>query len=73
VSEFASFPGADTPSETSRGFREGLPPAFRMRADAHYVEQLDGTTPAVTHTHHLVWFLVILAACPSGEALARPQ
>ena len=46
VSEF--FPSADTPSETSRGFREGLPPAFRMRADAHYVEQLDGTTPAVT-------------------------
>jgi hypothetical protein len=27
--------------------REGLPPAFRMRADAHYVEQLDGAAPAV--------------------------
>jgi len=25
--------------------REGLPPAFRMRADAHYVELLDATPP----------------------------
>ena len=48
VSEFASFPGTDTAAESPRGFREGLPPAFRMRADAHYVEQLDGATPAAT-------------------------
>src|SRR5262249_50765956 len=34
-------------SDQSRGFREGLPPAFRMRADAHYVEQLDGAAPSV--------------------------
>jgi hypothetical protein len=29
--------GADAPGR----LREGLPPSFRMRADAHYVEQLD--------------------------------
>ena len=45
---FTSFTGTDAPADESRGFREGLPPAFRMRADAHYVEQLDGATPAVT-------------------------
>jgi len=45
---FAPFTATDTPVESPRGFREGLPPAFRMRADAHYVEQLDGATPAVT-------------------------
>jgi ParB-like nuclease family protein len=46
---FSSFNETDPPPETARGgFREGLPPAFRMRADAHYVEQLDGTTPTIT-------------------------
>jgi hypothetical protein len=45
---FTSFTPTDTPAESPRGFREGLPPAFRMRADAHYVEQLDGAMPAVT-------------------------
>ena len=35
-------------SEPRRPFREGLPPAFRMRADAHYVEQLDAAAPALT-------------------------
>ena len=25
-----------------------MPPAFRMRADAHYVEQLDATAPTIT-------------------------
>ena len=50
VSEFASsLPESETATESSRGFREGLPAAFRMRADAHYVEQLDGgATPAMT-------------------------
>ena len=45
---FTSFSGTDAQSDSGRGFREGLPPSFRMRADAHYVEQLDGATPAVT-------------------------
>ena len=45
---FTSFTETDAPPESGRTFREGLPPAFRMRADAHYVEQLDGATPAVT-------------------------
>jgi len=35
-------------SEPRRPFREGLPPAFRMRADAHYVEQLDAPALALT-------------------------
>src|SRR5687767_4010637 len=29
-----------------RPVREGLPPAYRMRADPHYVEQLDAEIPA---------------------------
>jgi hypothetical protein len=45
---FSSFNETDPQAETTRGFREGLPPAFRMRADAHYVEQLDGATPTIT-------------------------
>jgi ParB-like nuclease domain len=45
---FSAFNEADPPPDTGRGFREGLPPAFRMRADAHYVEQLDGATPTIT-------------------------
>jgi hypothetical protein len=45
---FDSFTATDAPADSPRGFREGLPPAFRMRADAHYVEQLDGAMPAVT-------------------------
>ena len=48
---FTSFTETDAlqpPPEPPRGFREGLPPAFRMRADAHYVEQLDAPAPAVT-------------------------
>jgi hypothetical protein len=45
---FSSFNETDPPPDTARGFREGLPPAFRMRADAHYVEQLDATAPTIT-------------------------
>ena len=45
---FSAFNEADPPPDTGRGFREGLPPAFRMRADSHYVEQLDGAAPSVT-------------------------
>src|SRR4029453_2753085 len=29
--------------------REGLPPSYRMRADAHYVDQLTARTPDVPH------------------------
>ena len=43
---FTPFAPPDAPSDSPR-VREGLPPAFRMRADAHYVEQLDGATPSV--------------------------
>jgi ParB/Sulfiredoxin domain len=45
---FGSFNETDPSPDAARGFREGLPPAFRMRADAHYVEQLDGATPSIT-------------------------
>lgn len=39
------FEAAEFPAET--GFRrEGLPPGFRMRHDAHYVEQLTGRSTA---------------------------
>jgi hypothetical protein len=33
-------------NEPERPVREGLPPAYRMRADSHYVEQLDAEQPA---------------------------
>jgi signal transduction histidine kinase len=33
--------GTPAPERPPVGMREGLPPAYRMRADAHYVEQLD--------------------------------
>jgi len=45
---FSSFNETDPPADPARGFREGLPPAFRMRADAHYVEQLDSEKPTIT-------------------------
>jgi hypothetical protein len=44
---FSSFNETDPPPDAG-GFREGLPPAFRMRADSHYVEQLDGEKPTIT-------------------------
>jgi ParB-like nuclease domain len=34
-------PGLDSPIEPTPPLREGLPARFRMRADAHYVEELD--------------------------------
>jgi ParB/RepB/Spo0J family partition protein len=33
-------------NEPERPVREGLPPAYRMRADSHYVDQLDAELPA---------------------------
>ena len=37
-----------TPERPPVAIREGLPPAYRMRADAHYVEQLDAaSSPSV--------------------------
>jgi signal transduction histidine kinase len=36
-----SFNDPDTESPRLSPLREGLPPGFRMRADAHYVDQLD--------------------------------
>ena len=37
-----------TPERPPVAIREGLPPAYRMRADAHYVEQLDApASPSV--------------------------
>ena len=31
--------------------REGLPAAYRMRADSHYVEQLDAPASPSVHLH----------------------
>jgi hypothetical protein len=36
----SEFPEVDAPKPASKPDREGLPPNYRMRADAHYVEQL---------------------------------
>lgn len=42
IVDILGLPDADQPAPV----REGLPPTFRMRADAHYVELLDATPPA---------------------------
>ena len=56
------------PPEPPRGFREGLPPAFRMRADAHYVEQLDAPAPAVT-IQYIAVHAIDVSDVPAAEAL----
>jgi hypothetical protein len=48
---FSPFDETDAlgvPEEPAHGAREGLPLTYRMRADAHYVEQLDAPSAAVT-------------------------
>ena len=42
-----SFDAPDTESPRLSPLREGLPPGFRMRADAHYVDQLDTRMPSI--------------------------
>jgi ParB-like chromosome segregation protein Spo0J len=42
-----SFDEPETESPRLSPLREGLPPGFRMRADAHYVDQLDTRTSGV--------------------------
>jgi len=54
-------------SEPRRSFREGLPPAFRMRADAHYVEQLDAPTPAVT-IQYIATHAIDVSDVPGADA-----
>jgi ParB/RepB/Spo0J family partition protein len=39
-------PGLENDSPVERPVREGLPPNYRMRADTHYVEQLDADHPS---------------------------
>ena len=68
---FTSFTETDAlqaPPEPPRGFREGLPPAFRMRADAHYVEQLDAPTPAVT-IQYIAVHAIDVNDVPAADAL----
>ena len=45
---FDSSDTLDDAHEPASPVREGLPASFRMRADAHYVEQLDARAPALT-------------------------
>jgi hypothetical protein len=46
LSSFDEFlPSGDSEAQAPR-FREGLPTGYRMRADAHYVEQLESSRPA---------------------------
>ena len=67
---FTSFTETDAlpaPPEPPRG-REGLPPAFRMRADAHYVEQLDAPTQAVT-IQYIAVHAIDVSDVPAADAL----
>ena len=64
---FASYTGTEPPADSGRGLREGLPPAFRMRADAHYVEQLDGAAPAVI-VQYIAVHMIDVSDAP-GDAL----
>ena len=67
---FTSFTETDAlqPPPEPRGFREGLPPAFRMRADAHYVEQLDAPAPAVT-IQYIAVHAIDVSDAPAVDAL----
>ncbi len=48
LSSFDDFlPGSGEAESQGPRFREGLPSNYRMRADAHYVEQLETARPAV--------------------------
>ncbi len=64
---FTETDGLPAPTEPPRG-REGLPPAFRMRADAHYVEQLDAPTPAVT-IQYIAVHAIDVSDVPAADAL----
>jgi hypothetical protein len=45
--ELAALADTDLPARGARPVvREGLPPSYRMRADAHYVDQLSAPAPA---------------------------
>jgi ParB-like chromosome segregation protein Spo0J len=44
--ELAALVDDGLPARSARPVREGLPPSYRMRADAHYVEQLSAPPPA---------------------------
>jgi hypothetical protein len=55
-------PPSDRPEP---GDREGLPPSYRMRADAHYVEQLAARTPEMA-----VRFVPVADIEASGESAA---
>lgn len=48
LSAFDEFLQSDESEPQGPNFREGLPSNYRMRADAHYVEQLDAARPAAT-------------------------
>jgi hypothetical protein len=63
---FAPFTTTDAPTESPRALREGLPPAFRMRADAHYVEQLDGATPSITVQYIAVHAIDVSDSAPDA-------
>ena len=45
VTETSGEHGDEYGSGSTPTVREGLPPTYRMRADAHYVEQLDTAAP----------------------------
>jgi hypothetical protein len=44
LTEGDDFQGVDTSAREARRTREGLPPSFRMRHDAHYVDELTSRT-----------------------------
>jgi len=50
--------------------REGLPPSFRMRADAHYVDLI--TSRPAAPTVHLIAVKDIAAAQPAEESELGP-
>jgi ParB-like chromosome segregation protein Spo0J len=63
-----SFDPPDTESPRLSPLREGLPPGFRMRADAHYVDQLDTRMPSIPV--RLIDTSAIEVGHQQGDALA---
>jgi hypothetical protein len=68
---FSPFDEPDSlrsPEEQANGLREGLPLTYRMRADAHYVEQLDAPSAAVT-----VQYVAVQAIDASDASSVEPD
>jgi hypothetical protein len=64
LTEGDDFQGVDTSTRETRRTREGLPPSFRMRHDAHYVDELTSRTAPPARE--------VMASDANGDSIAAP-